>query len=117
MSGHLNHHEKLVLSAILTLYDEAYGVTIHARVQELAGRKAPSLGHVYYTLDRLEDQGMISSWLTEPAQECAERGDRAKRCYRVEAPGERALEESPETIAQRVLAKLRGKGAHGWRPA
>jgi PadR family transcriptional regulator PadR len=110
----VNTPEKLVLSAILTLYDEAYSLTIHTRVQELAGRKSPSLGHVYYTLDRLEDQGMVSSWLTEPAQECAERGNRAKRCYRLEALGERALERPPATALQRILEARIGKGAKAW---
>lgn len=94
----IGQFEQLVLTAILTLYDEAYGVTIHARVQELAQPKAVSLGAVYVTLDRLEDKGLISSWLTEPT---AERGGRAKRCYRLEAVGERALEESAAT-AKRV---------------
>jgi len=90
--------EQLVLTAILTLYEEAYGVTIHAKVQELSGPKAVSLGAVYVTLDRLEDKGLISSWLTDPTPE---RGGRAKRCYRLDAVGERALEESAAT-AKRV---------------
>lgn len=113
--------EQLVLAAILTLYEEAYGVTIHGRVQELARPKTVSLGAVYVTLDRLEDKGLISSWLTEPT---AERGGRAKRCYRLEALGERALEESAAT-AKRVWdsivqvwgkewAKRFGKGDKAW---
>ena len=90
--------EQLVLTAILTLYDEAYGVTVHAKVCELARPKSISLGAVYVTLDRLEDKSLISSWLTDPTPE---RGGRAKRCYRLEALGERALEESAAT-AKRV---------------
>jgi PadR family transcriptional regulator, regulatory protein PadR len=90
--------EQLVLTAILSLREDAYGVTIHGRVQELAEPKVVSLGAVYVTLDRLEDKGMVSSWLSEPV---AERGGRAKRCYRLEALGERALEESAAT-AKRV---------------
>jgi PadR family transcriptional regulator, regulatory protein PadR len=98
----IGQFEQLVLTAILTLYDEAYGVTIHQKVQQLSGPKTVSLGAVYVTLDRLEDKGLISSWLTEPT---AERGGRAKRCYRMEALGERALEESAAT-AKRVWDSL-----------
>jgi DNA-binding PadR family transcriptional regulator len=111
----IGQFEQLVLTAILTLYEEAYGVTIHAKVQDLAGAKAVSLGAVYVTLDRLEDKGLISSWLTDPTPE---RGGRAKRCYRLEAVGERALEESAAT-AKRVwdsIVRVWGKEwARRWR--
>jgi len=94
--------EQLVLAAILSLRKNAYGVTIHARVEELARPKTVSLGAVYVTLDRLEDKGFISSWLSDPTKE---RGGRAKRCYRLEALGERALQESAAT-AQRVWESI-----------
>jgi DNA-binding PadR family transcriptional regulator len=90
--------EQLVLTAILALRDDAYGVTVHARVAELVQRKTVSLGAVYITLDRLEDKGYVSSWLSDPTPE---RGGRSKRCYRLEALGERALQESAAT-AKRV---------------
>jgi PadR family transcriptional regulator PadR len=90
--------EQLVLTAILTRRDDAYGVSIHSKVAELARPKTVSLGAVYVTLDRLEDKGMIKSWLSDPTPE---RGGRAKRCYRLEALGERALEESAVT-AKRI---------------
>ncbi len=104
----LGQFEQLVLTAILALHDDAYGVTIHASVEELAHPKSVSLGAVYVTLDRLEDKGLISSWLSDPT---AERGGRAKRCYRIEALGERALRESAAT-AKRVwdaIAEAWGK--------
>ena len=40
----LSQFEQLVLTAILTRRDDAYGVSIHAKVQELARPKAVSLG-------------------------------------------------------------------------
>jgi DNA-binding PadR family transcriptional regulator len=49
------------------------------------------LGAVYVTLDRLEDKGMISSWLSDPTPE---RGGRSKRHYQIQGLGERALRES-----------------------
>lgn len=90
--------EQLVLTAILVLGDDAYGVTILAKVEELARPKKVSLGAVYVTLDRLEDKGLISSKLSKPTPE---RGGRSKRCYRMEAAGEAALQESAIT-AKRV---------------
>jgi PadR family transcriptional regulator PadR len=90
--------EQLVLTAILTLHADAYGVTIHSKVEELSHPKAVSLGAIYVTLDRLEDKGMVTSRLSDPTPE---RGGRAKRCYRLEALGERALQESAVT-AKRV---------------
>src|ERR1700728_4948202 len=104
----LGQFEQLVLTAILTRGENAYGVSIHSKVQELARPKAVSLGAVYVTLDRMEDKGYVKSWLSEPT---SERGGRAKRCYRLEALGERALEESAVT-AKRVwdgIAEVWGK--------
>ncbi|MFY9691300.1 MAG: PadR family transcriptional regulator [Candidatus Acidiferrales bacterium] len=94
----LGQFEQLVLTAILTLRDDAYGVTIHAKVQELAQPKSVSLGAIYVTLDRLEDKGYLASWLSDPTPE---RGGRAKRCYKLEALGERALRDSAVT-AKRI---------------
>jgi PadR family transcriptional regulator PadR len=110
----LGQFEQLVLSAILTLDEDAYGVSIHARVTQLARPKPVSLGAVYVTLDRLEDKGLVSSWLSDPT---AERGGRAKRCYRIEAVGERALHESA-VISKRiwdVFVEAVGKEA-AWNP-
>ncbi len=100
--------EQLVLTAILALRGKAYGVTIHAKVQELSQPRTVSLGAIYVTLDRLEDKGYISSWFSEPTPE---RGGRARRCYRLDALGERALQESA-VAGRRVwqaLAKVWGK--------
>ena len=106
--------EQLVLTAILTLGDNAYGVTIHAKVEALSSAKSVARGAVYATLDRMEDKGLISSRLSDPVKE---RGGRSRRYYRLEKIGEKALRESVET-AQRlheVLAKS-WKGLR-WKPA
>src|SRR6185369_10216244 len=76
----LGQFEQLVLTAVLSLRENAYGVTIHKKVEELADPKSISLGAVYVALDRLEDKGMISSWLSDPT---AERGGRSKRHYQI----------------------------------
>ena len=104
----LGQFEQLVLTAILTLYEDAYGVTIHAKVGELSRPKTTSLGAVYVTLDRLENKRPVSSWLSDPTPE---RGGRAKRCYRLEALGEQALQESAVTAKRiwDVIADVWGK--------
>ena len=94
----IGQFEQLVLTAILILRERAYGVTIHQRVSELSAPKKISLGAVYVALERLESKGMLTSWLSDPTPE---RGGRAKRCYRLEGPGERALQDSVVT-ARRV---------------
>jgi DNA-binding PadR family transcriptional regulator len=110
----LGQFEQLVLTAILLLRDDAYGVTIHAKAQELAKPKKISAGAVYVTLDRLEDKGLVSSKLSDPTPQ---RGGRSKRVYRVEALGERALQDSAAT-AQRIfdsIAQVWGKEwARNW---
>jgi PadR family transcriptional regulator, regulatory protein PadR len=106
----LGQFEQLVLTAVLALRDDAYGVTIHAKVEELAHPKAVSLGAVYVTLDRLEDKRFIVSRLSRPT---AERGGRAKRCYRLEALGEQALQESAIT-AKRIWDGIAGVWGKQW---
>src|ERR1700722_16812892 len=121
----LGQFEQLVLTAILTLRDDAYGVSIHAKAEELSRPKSVSLGAVYVTLDRLEDKGLVSSRLSDPTPE---RGGRAKRCYQLEALGERALQESAVTAKRmwegivevwgkewaRQLGQAGGRRGKGW---
>ena len=109
-SDALGQFEQLVLTAVLMLGDDAYGVTIHSKVEELARPKSVSLGAIYVTLDRLEDKGLVASWLSEPT---AERGGRAKRCYRLEALGERSLQESAVT-AKRIWDGIAGVWGKEW---
>ena len=97
----LGQFEQLVLTAVVTLGENAYGITIHKKVQALASSKAVTLGAIYVTLDRLEDKGYVSSRLSEPT---AERGGRAKRCYRIEGAGERALRDSIATARRMALS-------------
>lgn len=109
----LGQFEQLVLTAILTLGDNAYGVTIHARIDELGRPRKAALGAVYATLDRLEDKGLVASWLSDPTPE---RGGRAKRHYRLQEAGARALRESALT-ARRVCDAVQASWGDGiWNP-
>ena len=83
-------------------------------VEELSRPKAVSLGAVYATLDRLEDKGLVRSWLSDPTPE---RGGRSKRHYRLESAGERALRESALTAKRICEAVEHVWGAHVWNPS
>ena len=110
----LGQFEQLVLTAILTLGDNAYGVTIHAKAEALAAPKKAALGAVYATLDRMEDKGLVASWLSDPTPE---RGGRAKRHYRLEPAGERALRDSAMT-ARRICDAVQQSWGEGiWNPS
>jgi PadR family transcriptional regulator, regulatory protein PadR len=106
----LGQFEQLVLTAILMLREEAYGITIHEKVQELARPKTVSLGAIYVTLDRLEDKGMVASRLSNPTPE---RGGRAKRYYHLEGVGEIALQEAAVT-AKRIWDVASQVWGRGW---
>ena len=109
----LGQFEQIVLTAILALGDNGYGVTIHAKVEELSKPRKVARGAVYATLDRMEDKGLIASWLSDPTPE---RGGRSRRHYRVEKPGEKALRESAKQ-AQRLFEVIAGRlEGLAWKP-
>jgi DNA-binding PadR family transcriptional regulator len=89
--------EQLVLTAILALGDEAYGLAIHERVGVLAN-KTVRQSAIYMTLERMEEKEYIESWETAGTPE---RGGRSRRCYKLRALGEQVLHDSAET-AKRV---------------
>lgn len=87
---HLGEFEQLVLLAVARLDGDGYGVTIRQELVRRAGRRA-SVAAVYATLDRLASKGFVS---TRMGSATPERGGRAKRHYRLEPAGARALLES-----------------------
>lgn len=109
----LGQFEQVVMTAILALSDNAYGVPIHAKVEELSHPKKVTRGAVYATLDRLEDKKLIASWLSEPTKE---RGGRSRRHYRLEKSGLQALRESAATARRLYEALAQLKGALAWKP-
>lgn len=109
----LGQFEQLVLTAILALDDNAYGVTIHAKVEELSKPRKVARGAVYATLDRMEDKGLIASWLSDPTPE---RGGRSRRHYRLEKSGEKALREAAKTAQRLIQTIARGLGGLAWKP-
>ena len=85
--GSLSELEQWVLLCLARLGEEAYGVPIHQEIEERTARSV-SIATVYGALDRLEQQGLIASYLSSPVPE---RGGRAKRLYRLSTEGATAL--------------------------
>jgi DNA-binding PadR family transcriptional regulator len=90
----LGGFELLVLSALIRLGDEAYGVPIADAIAESSGREV-ALGSVYVTLDRLSRKGLVTSRIGEPT---AERGGRAKTYFRATAKGMREVRQARQTL-------------------
>ena len=81
----LGEFEYLLLSASARLGDDAYGAAIGVEVERATGRRC-SVGALYTTLDRLEEKGLIETWMGEATPQ---RGGRRKRQVRVTAKGVR----------------------------
>jgi PadR family transcriptional regulator PadR len=96
--------EHIILLALVHLDGNAYGMIVRREIEERTGRNL-SIGAVYATLERLEAKGYVSSFTGEPTPE---RGGRAKRLFRVDAAGKRALQTSNQTIRS-MTAGLKGR--------
>src|ERR1700733_13854121 len=81
----LGEFEYLLLSASARLGDEAYGAAIRQDIEGATGRRC-SVGALYTTLDRLEEKGLIETWMGDASPQ---RGGGAKRMVRVTAKGSR----------------------------
>ena len=86
---HIGEFEELVLLAIGTLADEAYGVSIKEKLDRET-RRDISIGAVYAALDRLEAKTLVESReLPGPPA----RGGRRRRSFSATPAGRRALRE------------------------
>jgi len=104
---HLGEFEQLILTALMILRENAYGMTIHEEVEKLAaGFRVVSLGACYTTLDRLEQKGHVRSWFGGATDE---RGGRSKRFFEITGSGEKALKNALR-VADNMVAGLREIG-------
>jgi DNA-binding PadR family transcriptional regulator len=87
---YLGDFEQLVILAVMRLGEGAYGMTVRREIEANSGRHV-SLGGIYSTLDRLEEKGLVSSAMGETTPE---RRGRAKRFFKVQAGGVRALQDA-----------------------
>ena len=88
----LGGFEELVLLAIGSLGDDAYGVTIKEILKEKTG-KNPSVGALHSALYRLEEKEFVK---TREGGATAERGGRRKKYYQLTAYGLKMLQEANE---------------------
>ena len=95
----LGEFEQMVLVAVvhlLQLGDDVYGVPIVDEIHRRTGRRVADAA-VYVALRRLEQRGLISSWMSDPT---AERGGKARRCVRITAAGVKSLREARQAMDQ-----------------
>jgi len=92
MKGYIGEFEELVLLTITSLGNHAYGVAIKEDIEKRSNRRI-SLGALHSTITRLEEKGLIKSWLGEPTPE---RGGRRKRFFEITYQGKVALHHVKE---------------------
>jgi len=90
MSDHLGTFEQAVLLAVLRLGEDAYGRAVWKEVQARL-EKDVAAGAVHATLERLERKRAVTSRLGAGTPG---RGGRARRFYRIEPKGLRALNDA-----------------------
>jgi PadR family transcriptional regulator PadR len=90
----LGEFEYLLLTTAVKLGDDAYGAAIRKELEEITRRRC-SIGALYTTLSRLENKGLVKTWM---GQATPERGGRAKRMVRVTAKGIQAARAFFDTV-------------------
>jgi PadR family transcriptional regulator PadR len=90
----LGTFEQAVLLEVLRLGEDAYGRAILKAVQSRLERDVAA-GAVHATLERLERKRLLSSRL---GQGTPVRAGRARRYYRVQPAGMRALDDARRTV-------------------
>jgi DNA-binding PadR family transcriptional regulator len=101
--AYLGEFEQLLLLAILRLGSEAFAPDI-ARELEARADRSVSRGHLYTSLDRLEDKGLLR-W--KVASGTAVRDGLPRRAYTVTPAGIAALRASRDVL-QRMWRGLEG---------
>lgn len=112
MPSRLGEFEQLILFALLSLRDDAYGVTIRQEIEARTGRQV-SAGAVYTALSRLEGRGMATSRVGDTTPE---RGGRRRKYYAITPEGAELLQRSYEAVQQMArglvprLSEVAGSG-------
>jgi PadR family transcriptional regulator PadR len=92
----LGEFEYLLITAAAALGDDAYGAAIREQIEEATGRKC-SIGALYTTIERLENKGLLKTWMGEATPQ---RGGRAKRMVRVTPKGVQAARDFYEAVTR-----------------
>jgi PadR family transcriptional regulator, regulatory protein PadR len=80
---HLGEFEELVLTMVGILQEDAYGNAIVTEIKERVGREV-NLSAVHVTLYRLEDKGLVKSYMGGATNS---RGGRRKRIFAITNAG------------------------------
>lgn len=102
----MGEFEYLLIAAAARLGANAYGAAIREEIESLTRRRC-SIGALYTTLDRLENKGLIATWMGEAT---AQRGGRAKRMVRITPQGMQAAKDFYATV-------LRASHGLAWDPS
>ena len=102
----LTDFELIILLAVLRVGDSAYGVSIANEIEQTGGRTV-LLAAIYTALDRLEDNGLVTSSYGDPTPE---RGGRAKRFFKVTSKGLKAVKDTQRSFVSlwSGIAQLKG---------
>ena len=90
----LTDFELIILLAILRVGKDAYGVPIAKEIEETGGRVV-LLSAIYTALDRLEQNGLVSTLIGDPTPE---RGGRAKKFFTVTPKGLKAVRQTQKSF-------------------
>jgi DNA-binding PadR family transcriptional regulator len=90
----LGEFEYLLIIAAARLGDEAYGAAIREEIAATTGRTC-SIGALYTTLDRLQNKGLLKTWMGEATPQ---RGGRSKRMVRVTPKGMQAAADFYDAV-------------------
>jgi PadR family transcriptional regulator PadR len=91
----LGEFEQLVLVALVRLGPDAYGATVRREIESRA-RRHVSISAVYTTLERLEQKGLVRSWIGDPTPA---RGGRRRKHFELRPLGARALKVAYNAFA------------------
>ena len=107
MGKSLGEFEQMILFAVVSLGDEAYGAAIRREIVVRTGREV-STGAVYTVLERLEQSGLVASRVGSPTPE---RGGRRRKHYALRPEAARLLQQSRDRMhrmEQGLLGRLSG---------
>ncbi len=82
----LGELEAMVLAAVLHAGDDGNGAAVYRELTERGGRD-PGVASIHVTLRRLQEKGMVDSWVGTPGPQ----GGRPRRFYRLTRRGLEAL--------------------------
>ena len=92
----LREFEELILLALCAIPNDAYSVPIQQQIETAAGRMT-TFGAVHRALVRLEQKGLVTSWMGTVTRA---QGGKRKRLYRVTSLGKSALYETRQIRAR-----------------